>query len=77
MMLQKLSPKDWKLIKLKPESLSNTLINYKNVIFKYLLGVHVNSERSPEAVFKQICEQVDYMLNKKEIRLPEIIFISG
>jgi aspartate 1-decarboxylase len=37
----------------------------------------VNSERSLEAVFSQLCQQVEFMLYKIDIRLPEILFISG
>lgn len=39
--------------------------------------VHINSERKPESVFKQICAYIDNLIFHKEVRLPEVIFFSG
>jgi len=39
--------------------------------------VHINSERSVEMVFKQICAYVDLLVRNIEVRLPEVIFFSG
>lgn len=39
--------------------------------------VHINSERSVDMVFKQVCSYVDLLVQGVEVRLPEVIFFSG
>jgi len=39
--------------------------------------VHINSERSVDMVFTQICSYVDLLIQGIEVRLPEVVFFGG
>lgn len=39
--------------------------------------IHINSERKVEMVFNQIAAYVDLLVENIEVRLPEVVFVSG